>query len=141
MNEREHSGGTGHRHSALLLQSPGGIGEAVRSALQHLNRPDRLAGAAGVDARANAAELRASVAAAIEQLAGEPKGDQLWSCSTGRCPRRTHPGGRGRGPRAAVQHLPPGLARAIDARAYEALWSLEIGTARRPDEPTGTPSK
>ena len=146
MNEREHSGGTGPPPDSALRPPPisrAAFGEAVRSALQHLNRTDRLAGSplVGTALGANAAELRASVVAAIEQLAGEPKGDQLWSVLN-RTFVRAAPTQEAA---AEVLGLPFStyrrhLARAID-EVTEALWSLEIGTARRPDEPTATPSK
>ena len=137
MNEREHSGGTGPPPDSALRPPPlsrAAFGDAVRSALQHLNRPDRLAGSplVGTVLGADAAELRASVVAAIDRLAGEPKGDQLRAVLN-RTFVRAAPTQEAA---AEVLGLPFStyrrhLARAID-EVTEVLWAVEIGTARRP---------
>jgi hypothetical protein len=82
MNEREHCGGTGPPPESLLRPPPpdrAAFGAAVRSALTHLSRPDRLAGnpLIGTALGASAAAVRDTVAAAVDRLAEEPKGAQL----------------------------------------------------------------
>jgi len=135
MNEREHCGGTGPPPDSVLRPPPlsrAAFGAAVRSALQHLNRPDRLACCplVGTVHGADAAELRASIVAAVERLAGEPKGDQLRAVLN-RTFVRVAPTQEAA---AEVLGLPFStyrrhLARAVDA-VTEALWSVEIGAVR-----------
>jgi hypothetical protein len=134
MGEREHSGGTGPPPEEALRPPPlsrAAFGDAVRSALQQLNRPDRLAGCplAGTALGADAAGLRASIVAAADRLAGEPKGDQLRAVLN-RTFVRAAPTQEAA---AEVLGLPFStyrryLARAID-ELTEALWAVEIGTA------------
>jgi hypothetical protein len=136
MGEREHSGGTGPPPDAALRPPPlsrPAFGDAVRSALQYLNRPDRLAGCPllGTALGADAAELRASIVAAADRLAGEPKGDQLRAVLN-RTFVRAAPTQEAA---AEVLGLPFStyrryLARAID-EVTEALWAVEIGTVPR----------
>jgi RecA/RadA recombinase len=133
MNEREHCGGTGPPPDSALRPPPlsrAAFGDAVRSALQHLNRPDRLTGCPllGTVLGADATELRASIVAAADRLAGEPKGDQLRAVLN-RTFVRAAPTQEAA---AEVLGLPFStyrrhLARAID-EVTEALWSVEIGT-------------
>jgi len=134
MNEREHCGGTGPPPDSALRPPPlsrAAFGDAVRSALQHLNRPDRLTGCPllGTVLGADAAELRASIVTASDRLAGEPKGDQLRAVLN-RTFVRAAPTQEAA---AEVLGLPFStyrrhLARAID-ELTEALWAVEIGTA------------
>jgi AAA ATPase domain len=136
MGEREHYGGTGPPPDSALRPPPlsrAAFGEAVRSALQQLGRPDRLAGCPliGTVLGADAAELRASVVAAVDRLAGEPKGDQLRAVLN-RTFVRAAPTQEAA---AEVLGLPFStyrryLARAVD-EVTEVLWSVEIGTARK----------
>jgi hypothetical protein len=135
MTEREHSGGTGPPPESALLAPPldrAGFGAAVRSALQHLNHPERLAGnpLLGTVLGADPAALRASVVAAVDRLGGEPKGEQLRSVLN-RTFVRPAPNQEAA---AEVLGLPFSTYRRYLARAVEAvtelLWSVEIGTAR-----------
>ncbi len=139
MGEREHSGGTGPPPEERLRPPPlsrAAFGDAVRSALQQLNRPDRLAGGLllGTVLGADAAGLRATIVAAADRLAGEPKGDQLRAVLN-RTFVRAAPTQEAA---AEVLGLPFStyrryLARAID-ELTEALWAVEIGTAAPLDE-------
>lgn len=133
MNEREHCGGSGPPPESALRPPPlsrPAFGAAVRSALQQLNRPDRLAGTplAGGRLGATPEQVRATVCEAVRRLADEPKGDQLRAVL-----HRTFI-------RAAPTHeaaaealgLPFStyrrhLAKAVD-QVTEVLWSMEIGT-------------
>jgi hypothetical protein len=135
MTEREHSGGTGPPPESALRPPPldrAGFGVAVRSALQQLNHPERLAGnpLLGTVLGADAAALRARVVMAVERLAGEPKGDQLRAVLN-RTFVRPAPSQE---VAAEVLGLPFStyrrhLAKAIES-VTELLWSVEIGTAR-----------
>jgi RecA/RadA recombinase len=133
MAEREHSGGTGPPPESALRPPPlsrAAFGEAVRSALQHLGRPDRLAAnpLVGTVLGADAGELRASVVAAVDRLAGDPKGDQLRAVLN-----RTYIHAAPTQEAAAeVLGLPFStyrryLAKAVD-EVTEVLWAMEIGT-------------
>ncbi|MCU7728496.1 ATP-binding protein [Actinoplanes sp. KI2] len=134
MNEREHQGGTGPPPESALRPPPlcrAEFDDAVRSALQNLHRPDRLAGCPLVGSRlgADAGEVRASVLAAVGRLAGTPKGDQLRAVLN-RTFVRAAPSQEAA---AEVLGLPfstyrRNLARAIE-RVTELLWAMEIGTA------------
>ena len=136
MNEREHSGGTGPPPDSTLRPPPlsrAAFGEAVRSALQHLNRHDWLAGCplVGTVLGADAAELRTNVMDAIDRLAGEPKREQLRAVLN----RTFVHAAPTQEAAAEVLGLPFStyrrhLARAID-ELTEALWSVEIGAVRR----------
>lgn len=133
MNEREHQGGTGPPPASALRPPPlsrAAFGDAVRSALQNLNRPDRLAGCALVGSRlgADAGEVRASVVTAIGRLAGTPKGDQLRAVLN-RTFVRAAPNQEAA---AEVLGLPFStyrrhLGRAVE-QVTELLWAMEIGT-------------
>ncbi|MFB9235654.1 ATP-binding protein, partial [Plantactinospora siamensis] len=136
MTEREHSGGTGPPPESALLPPPldrAAFGAAVRAALHHLNRPERLAGnpLCGTALAADPAALRAAVAAAVDRLAGEPRGDQLRAVLN-RTFRHPAPSQEAA---AEVLGLPFSTYRRYLARAVEEvtelLWSMEIGTARR----------
>ncbi|HEX2772678.1 MAG TPA: ATP-binding protein [Micromonosporaceae bacterium] len=137
MTEREHSGGAGPPPDSALRPPPlsrTAFNDAVRSALQHLNRPDRLTGSqlVGTVLGADATELRASLVAAVDRLAGDPKGDQLRAVLN-RTFVRAAPTQEGA---AEVLGLPFStyrryLAKAVD-EVTELLWAVEIGTARSP---------
>jgi hypothetical protein len=82
MNEREHSGGSGPPPDWMLRPAPLGrdaFAAAVRAALPQLHRPDRLAGCAlvGSSLGADPAVVRASLRAAVDDLAAQPRGDRL----------------------------------------------------------------
>ncbi len=135
MTEREHYGGTGPPPDSALGPPPlsrAAFGDAVRSALQHLGRPDRLAAnpLVGTILGADATELRASIVGAVDRLAGDPKGDQLRAVLN-RTYVRAAPTQEAA---AEVLGLPFStyrrhLAKAVD-EVTELLWSMEIGTAR-----------
>jgi hypothetical protein len=134
MNEREHHGGAGPPPDSALRPEPlsrAAFGDAVRSALQNVNRLDRLARCPLIGSRlgADATELRANVLAAVARLAGEPKGDQLRAVLN-RTYVRAAPSQE-----AAADVL--GLAfstyrrhlgRAVE-QVTEVLWAMEIGAA------------
>lgn len=134
MNEREHQGGTGPPPDSALRPPPlsrAAFGDAVRSALQNLHRPDRLDGCPLVGSRlgADAGEVRASVVAAVGRLAGTPKGDQLRAVLN-RTFVRAAPNQEAA---AEVLGLPFStyrrhLGRALE-QVTELLWAMEIGTA------------
>jgi hypothetical protein len=134
MTDREHCGGTGPPPDSVLGPPPlsrAAFGDAVRSALQHLGRPDRLTGnpLIGTVLGADATELRASLVAAVDRLAGDPKGDQLRAVLN-RTFVRAAPTQEAA---AEVLGLPFStyrryLAKAVD-EVTEVLWSVEIGTA------------
>jgi hypothetical protein len=134
MNEREHHGGTGPPPDSALRPQPlsrAAFGDAVRSALQNLNRLDRLAACplVGSGLGADAGAVRASVVAAVGRLAGEPKGDQLRAVLH-RTFVRAAPNQEAA---AEVLGLPFGtyrrhLSRALD-QLTEVLWAVEIGAA------------
>ncbi|MFI5895930.1 ATP-binding protein [Actinoplanes sp. NPDC051513] len=133
MNEREHQGGTGPPPDSALRPPPlcrATFGDAVRSALQNLHRPDRLAGCPLVGSRlgADAGEVRASVVAAVGRLADMPKGDQLRAVLN-RTFIRAAPNQEAA---AEVLGLPFStyrrhLGRAVE-QVTELLWAMEIGT-------------
>ncbi|MFC7547723.1 ATP-binding protein [Plantactinospora sp. GCM10030261] len=133
MAEREHSGGTGPPPDSALLPPPLGrtaFGAAVRSALPQLGRPERLAGnpLLGTVLGTDPAALRASLLAAVDRLASEPKGERLRAVLT-RTFVRPAPSQEAA---AEVLGLPFStyrrhLARAIDA-VTDLLWAVEIGT-------------
>ncbi|WP_238161603.1 hypothetical protein [Micromonospora endolithica] len=135
MFEREHSGGTGPPPDSALLPPPLGraaFGAAVRSALPHLGRPERLAGnpLLGTVLGTEPVALRASLLAAVDRLAAEPKGERLRAVLT-RTFIRPAPSQEAA---AEVLGLPFStyrrhLARAIEA-VTERLWAMEIGTLR-----------
>jgi hypothetical protein len=142
MNEREHAGGTGPPPESMLRPAPlsrAAFGAAVRTALQNLGRPGQLADSPLVGGALGATpeELRATVAAAVDLLADEPKGDQFRAVLH-RTFVRAAPTQEAA---AEVLGLPFStyrrhLARAID-QLTEVLWSAEIGALRlRP--PVGT---
>jgi hypothetical protein len=135
MTEREHCGGTGPPPESALLPPPldrAGFGAAVRTALQHLNHPERLAGnpLLGTVLGSDPAALRASVVAAVDRLAGEPKTEQLRAVLN-RTFIRPAPNQEAA---AEVLGLPFSTYRRYLTKAVEAvtelLWSVEIGTAR-----------
>ncbi len=132
MNEREHTGGAGPPPESALRPPPltkAAFDAAVRSALEQLTRPDRLAGSPLVGSRfaATVDDLRPVIEAAIDRLAEEPKGEQSRAVL-----RRTfvRPAST-REAAAEVLGLPFStyrrhLAKAID-HLTEQLWSQEIG--------------
>jgi len=134
MNEREHHGGAGPPPASALHPPPlsrAAFGDAVRSALQNLHRPDRLAGCPLVGSRlgADAGEVRASVVTAVDRLAGTPKGDQLRAVLN-RTYVRAAPSQEAA---AEVLGLPFStyrrhLGRAVE-QVTEVLWAMEIGSA------------
>jgi len=132
MNEREHHGGAGPPPESMLRPQPlsrAAFGDAVRAALQNLNRLDRLAGCPLVGSRlgADATEVRATVLEAVGRLGGEPKGDQLRSVL-----HRTYVRAAPNQEAAAeVLGLPFStyrrhLAKAVD-ELTERLWAAETG--------------
>jgi hypothetical protein len=135
MNEREHCGGSGPPPESMLRPPPlsrADFGAAVRSALQHLGRPDRLAGSRLVGGALGDTpdEVRAAVEQAIDRMADEPKGEQLRSVLQ-RTFVRAAPTQEAA---AEVLGLPFStyrryLAKAVD-QVTELLWSVEIGTVR-----------
>ena len=142
MNEREHAGGTGPPPASLLRPPPldrARFAAAVRSALQDLGRPDRLAGSplmgsalAAAPGGASAERLRATVEDAIGCLADQPKGDLL-----GAVLRRTFVRAAPTQEAAAeVLGLPFSTYRRHLAKALEQLtdllWAVEIGEVRLP---------
>nr|BFE74221.1 hypothetical protein GCM10020092_075220 [Actinoplanes digitatis] len=134
MNEREHQGGTGPPPDSALRPQPlsrAAFGDAVRSALPHLNRPDRLAGSplVGSALGADATEIRGNVLTAIARLAGEPKGDRLRAVLN----RTFVHAAPNQEAAAEVLGLPFStyrrhLGRAVE-QVTELLWAMEIGTA------------
>jgi hypothetical protein len=140
MNDREHNGGTGPPPASLLRPAPldrAGFGSAVRAALQQLNRADRLDGNPLVGGRlgASADEVRATVVAAVDRLADEPKGDRLRAVLD-RTFIRAAPTQEAA---AEVLGLPFStyrrhLTRAVD-HVTEVLWSVEIGQRMSTDRP------
>jgi RecA/RadA recombinase len=135
MNEREHCGGTGPAPESMLRPPPlsrAAFGAAVRAALPHLGRPDRLAGnpLVGGSLGDTPDEVRAAVEEAVDRLADEPKGDVLRSVLY-RTFVRAAPTQEAA---AEVLGLPFStyrrhLAKALD-QVTEVLWAVEIGTMR-----------
>jgi hypothetical protein len=143
MNEREHHGGTGPPSESALCPEPlsrAAFGDAVRSALQNLNRLDRLARCplVGSGLGADATEVRAHVLAAVARLAGEPKGDQLRAVL-----HRTYVRAAPNQEAAAeVLGLPFStyrrhLVRAVE-QVTEVLWAMEIGAAGAGEQDVST---
>ncbi|GAA3347246.1 ATP-binding protein [Amorphoplanes nipponensis] len=134
MNDREHHGGTGPPPESALRPPPlsrDAFGAAVRSALQHLHRTDRLAGCplVGGGLGADAGAVRASIEAAVGRLAGEPRGEQLRAVLH-RTFLRPAPSQEAA---AEVLGLPFStyrrhLGRAVE-QLTEVLWAMEIGAA------------
>ena len=134
MNEREHCGGTGPPPESVLRPPPlsrAAFGAAVRVGAAAPRPPDRLAGsplvgtALGADAGRGARAVEDGGRPARRRAEGRP--------APGRAepdvrPGRADPGGRGRGARAAVQHLPPAPGEGRSTQVTELLWSVEIGT-------------
>ncbi|HET6530293.1 MAG TPA: ATP-binding protein [Actinoplanes sp.] len=132
MNEREHSGGTGPPPEWMLRPAPLGrdaFAAAVRAALPQLHRPDRLAGCAlvGSSLGADPAAVRASLRAAVDGLAGLPRGDRLRAVlhRTYLSPAPTQEAA------AEALGLPFStyrrhLARAVD-ELIDRLWAVETG--------------
>jgi hypothetical protein len=133
MGQREHAGGTGPPPESMLRPPPLSriqFGSAVRSALQHLNRPDQLAAnpLVGTALGDTPAEVRSSIGEAVRRLADEPKGDQL-AAVLHRTFVRAAPSQE-----AAAEALGQPfstyrryLAKAIE-QLTEILWAAEIGT-------------
>ena len=147
MRERGHSGETGPAPAALLRPPPldrRRFATALRAALPVLHRPDQLSAsplmgsalASGGDGP-TAARLRATIEAAVERLADEPKGDQLRAVlhRTYLRPAPTQEAA------AQVLDLPLSTYRRYLARALEnltdLLWTVEIGDLRLPVRPAG----
>jgi hypothetical protein len=143
MNEREHHGGAGPPPDSLLRPpslSRAAFGDAVRVALQNLNRLDRLAGCplVGSGLGADATEVRASIVEAVSRLGGEPKGDQLRSVLN-RTYVRAAPTQE-----AAAEVLGltfstyrRHLGRAVE-QVTEVLWAIEIGVAGAGEQEVST---
>jgi hypothetical protein len=132
MNEREHQGGTGPPPDSALRPPPlsrAAFGDAVRSALHNLHRPDRLAACplVGSGLGADAGEVRASIVAAVGRLAGGPKGDQLRAVLN----RTFVKAAPSQEAAAEVLGLPFSTYRRHLGRAVqqltEVLWAVEIG--------------
>lgn len=137
MQERGHSGGSGPPPAALLCPPPldrASFDAAVREALRTLHRPDQLGASplmgstlAASPTGASAAQLRATLEAAVACLAKEPKGDQLRAVLD-RTYLRPAPT---REAAAEVLDLPFSTYRRYLARALEQLtdllWMVEIG--------------
>lgn len=140
MHERGRSGATGPPPAALLRPPPldrGRFADAVRTALQTLHRPDRLAAnpLVGSALAPTPEDLRAVVEAAIADLADEPRGDRLWAVLN-RTYLRPAPTQEAA---AAVLDLPLStyrrhLAKAVD-HLTDLLWGIETGA--RPPGHTG----
>jgi hypothetical protein len=84
MQVREQEGGVGPPPVSLLRPPPldqTAFRDAVRVALHHLNRADRLTGSPLIGSRlgTTAAEVRRTLIAAIDDLTDAPKGDRLRS--------------------------------------------------------------
>jgi AAA ATPase domain len=82
MNEREQAGGSGPPPDWMQRPAPLGreaFGAAVRAALPHLHRPDRLTGCGlvGTSLGADPAAVRNALRTAIDELAQLPRGDRL----------------------------------------------------------------
>ena len=132
MNEREQTGGSGPPPEALQRPAPldrEAFRAAVRTALPQLHRPDRLAGCAlvGTSLGGDPAAVRATVRAAIDGLAGLPRGEPLRAVlhRTYVSPAPTQEAA------AEVLGLPFStyrrhLAKAVDELA-DRLWALESG--------------
>jgi hypothetical protein len=136
MNEREHGGGSGPPPESTLRPAPlsrAAFGDAVRSALRHLNRlsgSPLVGGALG----ATPEQVRETVERAVDRLADEPRGDQLRAVLH-RTFIRAAPTQEAA---AEVLGLPFStyrryLTRAVD-QLVEVLWSVEIGALRLPPQ-------
>jgi hypothetical protein len=135
MNEREHCGGAGPAPESMLRPPPlsrAAFGAAVRAALPHLGRPDRLAGnpLVGGSLGDTPDEVRAAIEDAVDRLSDEPKGEALRSVLY-RTFVRAAPTQEAA---AEVLGLPFStyrryLAKALD-QVTELLWAVEIGAVR-----------
>lgn len=148
MTEREHSGGTGPPPVSLLRPPPldrARFAAAVRSALQDLHRPDRLAASplmgsslATAPGGPSADRLRVSIEDAVGCLGNEPKGDLLRAVLQ-RTFVRAAPTQEAA---AEVLGLPFSTYRRHLARALEQvtdlLWAVEIGEVRLPPARPGS---
>jgi hypothetical protein len=142
MTEREHSGGTGPPPASLLRPRPldrTRFAAAVRSTLQDLHRPDRLAASplmgsslATAPGGPSTDRLRASIEDAVGCLGNEPKGDLLRAVLE-RTFVRAAPTQEAA---AEVLGLPFSTYRRHLAKALEQvtdlLWAVEIGEVRLP---------
>jgi hypothetical protein len=133
MNDREHGGGSGPPPDALLAPPPlhrDAFAAAVRAALGSLTRPDELASSPLVGSRLgpDPAAVRASIEAAVDGLATDPRTDALRAVL-----RRTYVKPAPTQEAAAeALGLPFStyrrhLGKAVDA-VTAALWRTEIGT-------------
>src|SRR5690242_421468 len=141
MNERAHSGGTGPPPASLLRPPPldrARFAAAVRSALQDLRRPDRLAASplmgsslAAAPSGPSAERLGVTLATAVDSL-----GDQALGAVLGRTFVRGAPTQEAA---AEVLGLPFSTYRRHLAKAIEqltdVLWAVEIGEVRPPGQP------
>jgi hypothetical protein len=148
MTEREHSGGSGPPPVSLLRPPPldrARFAAAVRSALQDLHRPDRLAASplmgsslATAPGGPSADRLRVSIEDAVGCLGNEPKGDLLRAVLQ-RTFVRAAPTQEAA---AEVLGLPFSTYRRHLARALEQvtdlLWAVEIGEVRLPPARPGS---
>jgi hypothetical protein len=141
MNERAHSGGTGPPPASLLRPPPldrARFAAAVRSALQDLRRPDRLAASplmgsslAAAPSGPSAERLGSTLVNAVDGLGDQALGAVL---------RRTFVRGAPTQEAAAeVLGLPFSTYRRHLAKAIEqltdVLWAVEIGEVRLPGQP------
>jgi hypothetical protein len=146
MRERAHSGETGPPPAALLRPPPldrARFAAAVKTALQTLHRPDRLAtnpllgsALATTTTGPTAEQLRATIDDAVTYLGNQPKGDQLRAVlhRTYLRPAPTQEAA------AQVLDLPLSsyrryLAKALD-QLTDLLWTVEIGDLHLPARPT-----
>ncbi|MEV0719198.1 ATP-binding protein [Asanoa sp. NPDC050611] len=137
MRERGRTGETGPPPAALLRPAPldrAGFAAALKAALPVLHRPDRLCASplmgsalATTAAGPTAAQLRATIEAAVGRLKEEPKGDQLYAV-VHRTYLRPAPSQEAA---AQVLDLPLSTYRRYLAKALERLtdllWAVEIG--------------
>jgi hypothetical protein len=144
MSDREHAGGTGPPPASLLRPPPldrAGFGAAVRAALTHLRRPDRLATnpLTSSSLADGPGALRTTIEAAIGYLRDEPKGAPL-SAVLHRTFVRAAPTQEAA---AEVLGLPFSTYRRHLAKAIEELtdllWAVEIGEVRLPPRPDPPP--
>ena len=145
MRERAHSGATGPPPAALLRPPPldrTRFASAVKTALQTLHRPDRLAtnpllGSALATGPTGPSldRLRATIEDAVAHLGSQPKGDQLRAVlhRTYLRPAPTQEAA------AEVLDLPLSTYRRHLAKALEQLtdllWTVEIGDVHLPAPP------
>ena len=143
--ERGRSGETGPPPAALIRPAPLDrvrFGEAVRAALQNLQRPDQLAAnpllgsaLAATTTGATVDQLRATIDDAITRLGNQPKGDRLRAVLH-RTYQRAAPTQEAA---AEVLDLPLSTYRRYLAKALEELgdllWAVEIGDLCLPARP------